>query len=656
MNELLHKNKLYPEIDLYLCTNNDNIELIYHDQIYKITIQHQYTNEQRYKEILYTKLYSISICKCKLYVSYHENIYEYNQKGLQQLCKIPIIQFTDSYSLYSRMFSFNDELYVHDNQKSLFILHNNKMKLVKECRGHFFQFCNNIIVFDQNQQEISFLRNDLSYSLLCKTEDAEYISIAQGGLFVVHSSNCDKVYVVDMINKRVVVNSDISLKHKYGPSPSIFQHLVQGSSGIQLCDQKLIELFGDQFPEQISNTFSEYVYSFGEQYRQNLCQILSNAKIIIPKQLQTQSVLTKLQSPDIGSLKFWQLRHLICLKPNVYFVFEDNCLYFIQSDLKILRAFVQRNEWDKYGSIASKSYSGNLIEMQQYSKMQGCTSHLYSSILCNGYIYFLLAYTKIVRVDPISLKIAEFSRLYLWDSQQTFDTQDYARIFTLNGTIYIHSDSSIYKIVGQDREDMLFVKRKFGQFYQFCDNVFVFNIFNQQISKLDSELNFNLVAQTKDAYWVSFAHGLLVVHTEKCEHVWVVNMSNSKVRIFKNGAPLHYNRIQDQITIGRFGLQLKMFEKENEELNSYYQKFINQQKQQYSEFKTLVDNLSFDYLQQNRIQSVKENIQTMNKNIEIITKMVANKQQSVTDNITKLSELISTLCLKFEQIASSADQ
>ncbi|CAL6000908.1 Conserved_hypothetical protein [Hexamita inflata] len=656
MNELLHKNKLYPEIDLYLCTNNDNIELIYQDQIYTTTIQHQYTNEQRYKEILYTKLYSISICKCKVYVSYHENIYEYNQKGLQQLCKIPIIQFTDSYSLYSRMFSFNDELYVHDNQKSLYILHNNKMKLVKECRGHFFQFCNNIIVFDQNQQEISFLRDDLSYNLLCKTEDAEYISLAQGGLFIVHSSNCDKVYVVDMINKRVVVNSNISLKHKFGPSPSIFQHLVLGTSGIQLCDQKLIELFGDQFPTQISNTFSEYIYGFGEQYRQNLCIILSNAKITIPKQLQTystlyQSVLTKFQSPDIGSLKFWQLRHLICLKLNVYFVFEDNCLYFIQSDMKILRSFVQRNEWDIYGSIASESYSGNSIEMQQYSKIQGCASHLYSSILCNGYIYFQLAFTCIVRVDPVLLKIEHFCRLdYL---NQNFDTQQFARLFTLNGTIYIHSDSSIYKIV---EKEMIFVKRYFGQFYQFCDNVFVFNMLNQQISKLDSELNFNLVAQTKDAYWVSFSNGLLVVHTEKCEHVWVVNMSNSKVRIFKNGAPLHYNRIQDQITIGRFGLQLKMFEKENEELNSYYQKFINQQKQQYSEFKTLVDNLSFDYLQQNRIQSVKENIQTMNKNIETISEMIANKQQSVADNITKLSELISTLCLKFEYIASSTDQ
>ncbi|CAL6113365.1 Hypothetical_protein [Hexamita inflata] len=100
-----------------------------------------------------------------------------------------------------------------------------------------------------------------------------------------------------------------------------------------------------------------------------------------------------------------------------------------------------------------------------------------------------------------------------------------------------------------------------------------------------------------------------------------------------------------------------MFEKENEELNSYYQKFINQQKQQYSEFKTLVENLSFDYLQQNRIQSVKENIQTMNKNIETISEMIANKQQLVADSITKLSELISTLCLKYEYIASTcADQ
>ncbi|CAL5974032.1 Hypothetical_protein [Hexamita inflata] len=105
----------------------------------------------------------------------------------------------------------------------------------------------------------------IQVTICCVKLKTQNIYPAQGGLFIVHSSNCDKVYVVDMINKRVVVNSNISLKHKFGPSPSILQHLVLGTSGIQLCDQKLIELFGDKFPTQISNTFSEYIYGFGEQ-------------------------------------------------------------------------------------------------------------------------------------------------------------------------------------------------------------------------------------------------------------------------------------------------------------------------------------------------------------------------------------------------------
>ncbi|CAL6062141.1 Conserved_hypothetical protein [Hexamita inflata] len=526
------------------------------------------------------------------------------------------------------MFSFNNELYVHDTNKCLFILHNNKLKLVKECYGNFFQFCNNIIIFDQKKQEISFMKDDLSYELICKTENAVNVSLAQGGTFIVHSSNCQNVYVVDMINKKVVVNSDISLKHKFGDGPSIFQLLVQGSSGIQLCDQKLIELFGDKFPSLIQSTFSEYIYGFGDQYKQFLVKMLRKYGVVSPLFLcsdQKISIFKQQQANEIQTLKFWQWRHLICLKPNVYFTFEDGYYYFINRKSIILIKY--NVEQDNRHNYVDACYSGYKSDMINYDKLQSCTSHLYQSVLCNGEIYVLIS-TYLTKLTP-SLKqidICLISPLKL-----NFESQLYARIFTLNGIVYILNNSQIYKLVD---EKLVFVKQLFGQVYQFCDNVFVFNILKREICKLDSELNQTRVIKTNNAIQVSFTSGLLVVHTERCQHVWVVNMSNSKVRIFKHGVKLHYNNIQQYIRIGKHGLELEMFKAENEELDAYHSQFMSTQNQ------SVIEKLTFEYLYRNQMDTVAKDIEICSQNIEILTKYVKQKQQVFTQKLNNVSDLL----------------
>ncbi|CAL6089431.1 Conserved_hypothetical protein [Hexamita inflata] len=540
------------------------------------------------------------------------------------------------------MFSFNNELYVHDNNKCLYILHNNKLKLVKECYGSFFQFCNNIIIFDQNKQEISFMKDDLSYQLLCKTENAENISLAQGGTFIVHSSNCQNVYIVDMINKRVVMNSDISLKHKFGDGPSIFQLLVQGSSGIQLCDQKLIELFGDQFPSLVQSTYSEYINGFGDQYKQFLAQMLRNNGVMPPLSLCPElkiSIFKQRQVNEIGTLKFWQWRHLICLRPNVYFAFEDGYYYFIniQSTILIKHGVAQDQRLHNYVDVC---YSGYDTETRSYFKLQGCTSHLYQSVLCNGEVYLLLGSTWLSKLTP-QLKqmfICTISSLTL-----NFDCQLFARIFTLNGIVYILNNSSIYKLVD---EKLVFVKQFFGQVYQFCDNVLVFNILNQEICKMDNNLNQTQIVKTKNAFWVSFSSGLLVVHTEHCEHVWVVNMNNSKVRVFKNGVKLHYNNIQQYIGIGKHGLELEMFKAENEELDAYHSQFMSNQNQ------SVIEKLTFEYLYRNQMNTVAKDIEICSQNIEILTQYIKHKQQAFAQKLNNVSDLYVNLCQRFENLVN----
>ncbi|CAL6062171.1 Conserved_hypothetical protein [Hexamita inflata] len=538
------------------------------------------------------------------------------------------------------MFSFNNELYVHDNNKCLYILHNNKLKLVKECYGNFFQFCNNIIIFDQKKQEISFMKDDLSYELICKTENAVNVSLAQGGTFIVHSNNCQNVYVVDMINKKVVVNSDISLKHKFGDGPSIFQLLVQGSSGIQLCDQKLIELFGDQFPLQIQNAFSEYIYRMGEIYKQYLCVILKNNGIVPPQSLQSQQIYVFKQRPakQVETLKFWQWRHLICLKPNVYFAFEDGYYYFINSKSAIL--IKHGVAQDNRHNYVDACYSGYDTETRSYFKLQGCISHLYQSVLCNGEVYQLLGSTWLTKLTPQlkQMYICSISSLTL-----NFDCQLFARIFTLNGIVYILNNSSIYKLVD---EKLVFIKQFFGQVYQFCDSVFVFNILNQEICKMDSELNQTQIVKTNNAFWVSFSSGLLVVHTEHCEHVWVVNMSSSKVRVFKNGVKLHYNNIQQYIGIGKHGLELEMFKAENEELDAYHSQFMSKQNQ------SVIEKLTFEYLYRNQMDTVAKDIEICSQNIEILTQYIKQKQIAFTQKLNNVSDLYENLCQRFENLVN----
>ncbi|CAL6071299.1 Conserved_hypothetical protein [Hexamita inflata] len=143
-------------------------------------------------------MHTCVLCDGNLYIQYFDNVLQQVQSKLKLVVKIPYWrQYMDS-SHYSRLFSIDDILYVHDNCGSVYVLIDGELKFAKSISGRFYHFCGKSYVWNQNKQLIGRLNPDLSFKTVCKMKNVFELSYQAGGLLVFNDSSKEFSYHVDM--------------------------------------------------------------------------------------------------------------------------------------------------------------------------------------------------------------------------------------------------------------------------------------------------------------------------------------------------------------------------------------------------------------------------------------------------------------------------
>ncbi|CAL5981687.1 Conserved_hypothetical protein [Hexamita inflata] len=149
-----------------------------------------------------------------------------------------------------QLFSFNDKLFVCGGNK-LFVKEDENFIFVKDTTDIFYQFCNNIFVFNSKTNDLFKLKQNLDYEFIFHFLEVKKVSLAHGGVIVCYN-DCATYYINMMTCK-----DDLQIiQRPYNEDFNelyIYKQLELGCSGLQLKREILIDLFGEEFPNQLKN-------------------------------------------------------------------------------------------------------------------------------------------------------------------------------------------------------------------------------------------------------------------------------------------------------------------------------------------------------------------------------------------------------------------
>ncbi|CAL6041346.1 Conserved_hypothetical protein [Hexamita inflata] len=240
-NKIIIRNnwKIYTQFDI----NNAEFEILG-------DFMH-FLNPVIYKGLLYLNYEST------LYCLTGNNIYE---SALSQMARTQDLDnniengsfSTDSEESVCALFSFNGKLFLREIEK-LYVKEEKGFKFVKDANGFFLQFCNNIFVFNDNTNEIFKLNKNLDYELIMKFQELNKVTLAHGGVIVCYNNSV--TYFINMMTCKVVERP----YNKEYSHTKIYQQLELGCSGLQLKKEILIDIFGEEFPNQIKQCYDSYI-------------------------------------------------------------------------------------------------------------------------------------------------------------------------------------------------------------------------------------------------------------------------------------------------------------------------------------------------------------------------------------------------------------
>ncbi|CAL6110037.1 Conserved_hypothetical protein [Hexamita inflata] len=154
------------------------------------------------KVTLINFMHTCILCGGNLYIQYFDSILQLFLSKLKFVVKIPDWKSYEYSSQHSRLFAIDDQLFVHNNNGSVYILKDGELKFMKSISGSFYHFCGKSYVWNQNKQLIGRLNPDLSFKTVCKMKNVFELGYQAGGLLVFNDSSKQFSYHVDMFKSK----------------------------------------------------------------------------------------------------------------------------------------------------------------------------------------------------------------------------------------------------------------------------------------------------------------------------------------------------------------------------------------------------------------------------------------------------------------------
>ncbi|CAL6083167.1 Conserved_hypothetical protein [Hexamita inflata] len=290
MKHLLHVQKI-PNFELYMSVSNNFIYILnkqselqaQYPVDFNLAFQTMYSNYCQVKPVVnYAQYFQTHICKGVVYLQYFENVVKLENRQLVFVAQIPFLRKDNENSYFGRLFSLNNDLYVHNNNGQLFKLVEGKFISAMNLKvRYFFQFCDRVVAIQDNS--VYRVQSDLSLTLIHTFPSIEYVSYAQSGMLIIQTVLNGNgfnflnefVNLVDMSIREVRQeehgpNSNISevwYDKIYGRK-NIDSIQVLGETGLQLRTKFLNEIFDEEFQNQMVSVYQKYINEQIQQFPQ----------------------------------------------------------------------------------------------------------------------------------------------------------------------------------------------------------------------------------------------------------------------------------------------------------------------------------------------------------------------------------------------------
>ncbi|CAL6104476.1 Conserved_hypothetical protein [Hexamita inflata] len=157
------------------------------------------------KVTLINFMHTCILCGGNLYIQYFDSILQLFLSKLKFVVKIPDWKSYEYSSQHSRLFAIDDQLFVHNNNGSVYILQDGELTFMKSIFGRFYHFCGKSYVWNYNKQLVARLNSDLSFDKVCKTKEVYELGYQAGGLLVFDDSSKQSSYHIDMLKSETKV-------------------------------------------------------------------------------------------------------------------------------------------------------------------------------------------------------------------------------------------------------------------------------------------------------------------------------------------------------------------------------------------------------------------------------------------------------------------
>ncbi|CAL5985040.1 Conserved_hypothetical protein [Hexamita inflata] len=660
-HQLMNVIKLLPDYDLYLTVENNRIRIVNREFLIIGEIKVDFDFYTGYKNPNYChgatsvfspQLYTACICRGVIYIQYFDKIYKIRDAGLVFVVKIPDLRLQHYDSFFHRMFTLNDDLFVNSLFGYAYILRDDKLHMVQSIGECFYQFAKQIVVWTQKKETLQQLQQNLDIKYIGIFSNMRYFSFVGGGTLIFHSDECKNTLIFNMLDQSIVESTE-----QFYHVDKIKNKLELGSTGLQLPDKELVQLFGNDFPSRIQKEFENDLREQISKYPNYLVEIQKIIKQIMPQvPYQMETDLNKLLQTKVN-LKKTEVKQAYPMQlMNVYKPFSDLYL-FISIENNKIQILNEKCEILDYIDVDFDLYFGYKNPKYNSGKMVIFSAQMYTPVMCNGELY-VQYFEKLVKIQNGQLEVvAEIPNINL----SYFDSF-FARMFCQNDQLYASNlYGSTYKLLNNNFERYNDTGERY---YQFCNKTFMWSYARQCIYVIQNNMEEKQVCKIREnCTFYSFSQGgTLILHSSACQNVFIINLIDETYVELQNDKRFHVDNIKSHLALGVSGLQLKtailtelfganfvnLLEKSYNEYITAQSKF-----EQFVEIKKI---FKMDILMnanqnafQNRIQNQEQKFQQVQKQIKLqITK--------VDLNVTEYALKINSALLKCKEFISEEAQ
>ncbi|CAL6024436.1 Conserved_hypothetical protein [Hexamita inflata] len=520
--------KPYNNIDIYFTFQNNQIVLINQQSQILAQLNIDFLLYPGYSDAQYNigskiaiqnHLYHVVMCAGRIYVQLLDKVLMLDDSTLKYVATIPDLDTDTEQSFYASLFPMNDYLYAMNHHHHLYVFIDGNFQYVKTTNGYPYSFCHNVYIKVNNyfQQlnlklETKIIQNP-GEEMQRNIPSRSYKFFFNTGAIVLQSYE-QYCVVIDMMKKQCKIVEFEPLKH--------MQSVELRPCG--LVNTELLEaVFGKQYIQQVDAEHEKFMAGQlkYQVFSQEVNKVLEKCMDQLPEEyrIQVQMQIASTRRCHVHQPEILHNNLLMnVLKLNQFFdVYASICndhIYLFNYRKEILRKI----------PVDFHLYPGSTYKNYCYGKECVFYPQLHNVVYCGSHIY-LQYYEKVLELtEDLTLKfIATIPNLTI-NSAEAF----YGRLFSMNGKLYAHNynGSKSYSGMLHVLENSTFkeVKEMPGYFFQFNDNVYVWDYKTQSVGKLSNSLKLKQITEQMVVQYISWSKGVLILQNQNGSSFFMLNM------------------------------------------------------------------------------------------------------------------------------------